>query len=70
MIPEPAVSVNKGEVSKTKMSAHDLHRALSAILLSKVQGDKQYTDDMNRLLMEYVYRGSNITYREQPSNVN
>ncbi|CAG4951638.1 unnamed protein product [Colias eurytheme] len=68
MIPEPSTAVNKGEVLKTKMSAHDLHKALSALLLSKVQADsKQDLEQMNRLLMEYAYRGSNIMYSE-PAN--
>ncbi|CAH4030113.1 unnamed protein product [Pieris brassicae] len=62
MIPEPS-EASKGEVLKTKMTAHSLHKALSAMLLGKVQ-DRQTLEELNRLLIEYVYKGSNITYNE------
>ncbi|CAF4929958.1 unnamed protein product [Pieris macdunnoughi] len=66
MIPEPS-EASKGEVLKTKMTAHSLHKALSAMLLSKVQ-DGQSLEELNKLLIEYVYRGSNITYNETRRN--
>lgn len=75
MIPE--VSIDKSEACpSTMMTAHELYTILTMIFLrNQNQNEELYSkmpyvnslnslseDEINKLILEYAYRGSDITY--------
>ncbi|KAJ0174735.1 hypothetical protein K1T71_009843 [Dendrolimus kikuchii] len=64
MIPDIPESITQGHLAQTKMSAYELHKAMLKIFLCKgIQStDDVTTEQIDRLLKEYAYRGSNISY--------
>ncbi|CAG5033236.1 unnamed protein product [Parnassius apollo] len=71
MIPELSPSIFKEELlpKPSKMTAQEFHKILTNILHNNGQqfSEKWTNEQINKMLLEYAYRGSNITYSSNPS---